>query len=117
MLPPRRAGEGERVVLVVEVLGPCGSPPYVVEWDDGSRTKIPQIGKVVIHGNETIASSKLVLDSKVSRHRDFLHHVGDLASKENDRDLAQGFDALGIRCITIHPLADIHRRVHPAGAG
>jgi hypothetical protein len=30
---------------------------------------------------------------------------------------AQGFDAFGVGCIAIHPLADIHRRVHPTGAG
>jgi hypothetical protein len=30
---------------------------------------------------------------------------------------AQGFHAFGVGCVAVHPLADIHRRVHPTGAG
>jgi hypothetical protein len=49
VLPPRRTDEDERVVLVVKVLGPGGSPPFVVEWDDGSRTILyPSTATIVL---------------------------------------------------------------------
>jgi hypothetical protein len=33
----RRAGEGDREAVVIEVWGECGRPPYVVRWHDGRQ--------------------------------------------------------------------------------
>jgi hypothetical protein len=33
----RRAGEGDREAVIIEVWGECGRPPYVVRWHDGRR--------------------------------------------------------------------------------
>ncbi len=34
------AEQGVRVAVVIEVIGEAGAAPYLVEWDDGSRTVI-----------------------------------------------------------------------------
>jgi hypothetical protein len=33
----RRAGEGDREAVIIEVWGECGRPPYVVRWHDGRQ--------------------------------------------------------------------------------
>jgi hypothetical protein len=33
----RRAGEGDREAVIIEVWSERGRPPYVVRWHDGSR--------------------------------------------------------------------------------
>ncbi|GGV40851.1 hypothetical protein GCM10010182_76850 [Actinomadura cremea] len=43
-----RAGEAARKAMIVEVNGPDGAPPYVVEWDDGhTSTYFPSSDAVI----------------------------------------------------------------------
>lgn len=37
-LPPRSRDGSVRTAVVIASLSPDGSPPYVVSWEDGSRT-------------------------------------------------------------------------------
>jgi Domain of unknown function (DUF1918) len=37
LVKERRAGEGDREVVIIEVWSEHGRPPYVVRWHDGSR--------------------------------------------------------------------------------
>jgi hypothetical protein len=37
MVKERRAGEGDREALVIEVRSEHGRPPYAVRWRDGSE--------------------------------------------------------------------------------
>jgi hypothetical protein len=39
-MAPRRAGEQVSVATVVEILGPDGTPPFAVRWEDGSMSTI-----------------------------------------------------------------------------
>jgi len=36
MVRERRAGEGDREAVIIEVWAESGGPPYVVRWPDGS---------------------------------------------------------------------------------
>jgi hypothetical protein len=37
LVSERRAGEGDREALIIEVWSEYGRPPYVVRWRDGSQ--------------------------------------------------------------------------------
>ncbi len=37
LVKERRAGEGDRVAVIIEVWSELGRPPYVVRWHDGSQ--------------------------------------------------------------------------------
>lgn len=37
MVKERRAGEGDREALIIEVRSEHGRPPYAVRWHDGSE--------------------------------------------------------------------------------
>jgi hypothetical protein len=37
LVKERRAGEGDREAIIIEVWSEHGKPPYVVRWHDGSR--------------------------------------------------------------------------------
>ncbi len=38
MVKERRAGEGDREALIIEVRSEHGRPPYAVRWHDGTQT-------------------------------------------------------------------------------
>ena len=37
LVKERRAGEGDREAVIIEVWGEHGRPPYVVRWHDGRQ--------------------------------------------------------------------------------
>ena len=37
LVKERRAGEGDREAVIIEVWGELGKPPYVVRWHDGRQ--------------------------------------------------------------------------------